>query len=561
MPEQLFIVILVCLGILVYTAIASRRRAEARLRSRVRESFGSRERRKYSDADLERISYEFRTYGTEGFFLDDITWNDLQMDEVFGLADRTFSGVGESALYRILRTPSMDPAEIAERNRLIRFFIENDAQREKLWLSYAHIGKPRESVFKLVDNLAELENYSVWQDLLCLAAIAASIVLAVLNPSGMAILPIFAVVGSIIVYYRRKARIEPFLACVRAAVHMVRSAQEIASSGIPELETYTGELKKNAAPLRTLPAKASLLGNDGTVAGGLDAMLMDYLRMLTHMDLIAFSSLLSQVRAHTGELRRLMEVLGYLEAMVSAASFRAGLPQTAEPDIAPEGERAFDAEGLYHPFLPEGVTNDICADRCVLITGSNASGKSTFLKATALAAILAQSIGAAPASRFRTSLWHVYSSMALRDDIAARESYFVVEIRSLRRILDAMDAGEPVLAFVDEVLRGTNTVERIAASTEILRHIAGGSGLCFAATHDVELTRLLEEQFTNVHFTEKVTEDAVIFPYKLLPGPAQSRNAIRLLSVMGYDESITRASEEAAQHFLATGRWEKEGTP
>ena len=89
--------------------------------------------------------------------------------------------------------------------------------------------------------------------------------------------------------------------------------------------------------------------------------------------------------------------------------------------------------------------------------------------------------------------------MALKDDLLGRESYYLAEIRSLKRILDETGEEYPVLCFVDEVLRGTNTVERIAASAQILESLSGRNVICFAATHDIELTYILEDDYENYH--------------------------------------------------------------
>ena len=131
----------------------------------------------------------------------------------------------------------------------------------------------------------------------------------------------------------------------------------------------------------------------------------------------------------------------------------------------------------------------------------------------------------------------------------------MVEIKSLKRILDAVSGETPVLCFVDEVLRGTNTVERISASSKILESMAGKNVLCFAATHDIELTSLLEGLYANYHFEEQVEEGDVSFSYRLEEGRAGSRNAIRLLGIMGYDERIIQDAEEMAERFARTGEW------
>ena len=146
--------------------------------------------------------------------------------------------------------------------------------------------------------------------------------------------------------------------------------------------------------------------------------------------------------------------------------------------------------------------------------------------------------------------------MTLRDDLAGGESYYIVEIKSLKRILNTVkEDGNPVLCFVDEVLRGTNTVERIAASTQILKSLSKSSVLCFAATHDIELTHLLEKCYNNYHFEEEIMDKDVVFHYRLLKGKATTRNAIKLLGVMGYDENIIQEAETLAEKFLEEGSW------
>jgi DNA mismatch repair ATPase MutS len=209
--------------------------------------------------------------------------------------------------------------------------------------------------------------------------------------------------------------------------------------------------------------------------------------------------------------------------------------------------------------LTQPVKNSIRTKEGILLTGANASGKSTFLRATALSVILAQTIHTCPAQSYRATAFRVYSSMSLHDSIISGDSYYMTEIKSIQRILEqvrtAKEEGTHVLCFVDEVLRGTNTVERIAASTQILKMFAAEHAICFAATHDVELTALLAGQYHNYHFEEKIEGEDIHFPYRLLEGPATSRNAIALLKTLGYDEKIVEEAEKMAEHFLQTGIW------
>ena len=186
----------------------------------------------------------------------------------------------------------------------------------------------------------------------------------------------------------------------------------------------------------------------------------------------------------------LLDNLGELDAAIAIASFRELLPLWCRPEfIQRETDHVrLKTEDLYHPLIQEPVANSIEAETGILITGSNASGKSTFLKNIAINSILAQTVLTCTCSCYEAPFLKVMTSMALRDDLSGGESYFIVEIRSLKRILDESTKGEPLLCIIDEVLRGTNTIERIAASSRILSSLNQKWVLPFAATHDIELS-------------------------------------------------------------------------
>ena len=292
---------------------------------------------------------------------------------------------------------------------------------------------------------------------------------------------------------------------------------------------------------------------------------LDYVRMVFYLDLIQFNKALSAVRGHLDEIDEMVTLLGQIETAVVIGSYRKSLPAYCVPRICFEedADRHMVIEQLYHPLLNDPVKNSIDTEKGVLLTGSNASGKSTFLRAVALSAVLAQTIYTCPADRYEAPVFRILSSMSLKDDLIGGQSYYMVEIRAIKRILDQVkQAGEEhgcVLCFVDEVLRGTNTVERIAASTQIMKMLSAGHVICFAATHDVELTKLLEKEYDNYHFEERIEEDDVFFPYTLMPGPATTRNAIALLKMLGYEEKIIADAEAMAGYFLTEGIWKQGG--
>lgn len=343
-------------------------------------------------------------------------------------------------------------------------------------------------------------------------------------------------------------------------MQLIGCADTLEKAGISELSEYTTRLKDCKKALGSFRKGSFLVVNHDGMETGPEAVMLDYIRMMTHIDLIKFNSMMKAMREHQKEIEEMIEIFGLLDACISIASFRELLPYYCSPKFDSDKKRAvLDVENLYHPLILEPVANSIKTTKAVLVTGSNASGKSTFLKMVAINAILAQTIHTCMATECKMSYFRVMTSMALRDDLESKESYYIVEIKSLKRILDSAKKETPLLCIVDEVLRGTNTIERIAASSEILASLCLPHVLSFAATHDIELTYMLEEYYTNYHFEEEVKEDDVKFNYLLKKGRVTTRNAIRLLKMTGYDDSIVEASKNAVVRFEQEGSWKKVG--
>ena len=273
-------------------------------------------------------------------------------------------------------------------------------------------------------------------------------------------------------------------------------------------------------------------------------------------DLIAFEFLKNKLGDCHEDVFAVHETLGQIDAAIAVASFRKSLGRYAVPELDFTAEKpCIRIDGMVHPLLSKAVPNDLHTYGPILITGSNASGKSTYLKTAVISMLLAQSICTVTAESCRASVFRMYSSMALSDDLLAGESYYIVETRSLKRILDALDSCPPVLCAIDEVLRGTNTVERIAASSTILEEIADRGGMCLAATHDIELCGLLEDRYGLYHFEEQVGLTEMLFDYRIRQGKAVSRNAINLLKLMGFEQSIVEEAHLRASGYMENGVW------
>lgn len=222
---------------------------------------------------------------------------------------------------------------------------------------------------------------------------------------------------------------------------------------------------------------------------------------------------------------------------IAIASFRKSLPQWCCPSLQSDG--AISVEEISHPLMADAIPNDFVLKKGVVLTGANASGKSTFMKAVAINVILAQTINTCVAKNMKMPAIQVMTSMALRDDVLQGESYYMREIKYLKRMLDELKTGESMLFVIDEILKGTNTRERLAASNAILSYMVQKQGFLLIATHDLELVYALKNRYDTYYFDSQVHEKDIVFPYKIRRGIVGKTNAIDLMELLDFPEEIT----------------------
>lgn len=509
----------------------------------------------YTSEELKSLTNYYRSIKDDLHDVDDITWNDIDMDQIFMLINNTSSAIGEEYLYSVLRKVKFEENELLERNRLIEFFQKNSAKRLQLQVAFRGMGKLRHvSVYEYINLLDSLKLQSSIPHYCMAGGLIASIILIFFSPALGGILTFCMVANNIIRYYQRKAQIDSYFTVCSYIIRLLNCVKSITKLDIPEIKTYKEQLETASRKFSQFKKGSRIVAGKNPNGDVMD-IILDYQRMLFHTDLIKFNSMLDCFKKNRNILNEMFVSIGTLDSMIAVASFRTMIDYYCIPELSTGTKPFLEADTLYHPMIEDPITNSIAENECVLVTGSNASGKSTFIKTLAINTILSQTIYTSMCKSYKASFFQVASSMALQDSIFSKESYYIVEIKSLKRILDRLNAEVPTLCFVDEVLRGTNTLERIAASSQILYSLARGNAMCFAATHDIELTHILENYYSNYHFQEHIVDNNIIFDYKLFQGRAISKNAIKLLGVMGYSDEIIENATQCANEFLEKGTW------
>lgn len=560
----LFIVLIMVKG--YYDSI----QAEKRFVKKLYEDYGADIEREYKPGEIEdHISMYYKKH-EKPHQIDDITWHDLNMDDIYQKINFSHSSAGDEYLYYRLRTPMQTKEEMERFEEHVDFFMTHEKERVAMQMQFHRLGRMRKySVYEYLDYLELLGERNSMKYYLAVALVIVSIVLMFFSvPVGVCVL-LVVLCRNMIHYYKEQKEIEPYITSFRYIAKLLEAAEKIGKEPIGEIEKEREEMLGQVKAMEHFKRNSFIVftgsaSGAGLASGNILEAIFDYLRMIFYLDLMKFNQMLQVVRTHISEIDRIYTLIGELETAVVVGEYRMNLredyciPEFLEENEAESGYLA--VKGLYHPLLNDPVKNDITVEKGVLLTGSNASGKSTFLRGVALCAIMAQTLHTCMAHSYQSTMFRIYSSMSLQDDLVSGDSYYMVEVKSIRRILENVKAAEKdkkqVLCFVDEVLRGTNTVERIAASTQILKALSGSHVICFAATHDVELTKLLANDYDNYHFEEEILEDDIFFPYRLKNGPATTRNAIALLKMLGYDEKLVKDAEHLSENFLQSGKWE-----
>jgi MutS-like protein len=449
---SIFLVAVATLAVVAATVKQNRRNLLARIRS---EWSSSCDRVRKMDAIHESHQSRLSASGSSAS-LDDRTWDDLNLDEVFAALDRTESTLGQHALYHRLRSaPVADNLDTFD--ALTTRMTADVATRERAQIAYRIVGPIRLEV----PRLTRLKTIARWV------------------------------------------------------------------SGDPLM------LSRDATWL-------SLAASD------LAKTVYEYLNLFLLLDANAIFFGARQLRTRASGLLRTIAAMGDIDAAIAIASFRAGTDGWTRPRFTQPCVPVRFSD-IRQPLVADAVPNSLQLGppHGVLVTGSNMSGKSTLLRTVGVSAVLAQTINTCVASEYEAPIFDVRSYIGRADDLLAGKSYYLVEVEALLTLVRASCDRTPHLFLLDELFRGTNAVERIAAGEAVLRElIVDGSDfkphVVLAATHDGELVDLLRDRYAAYHFGDAIGPNGLTFDYHLLSGPATTRNAITLLQLQGAPESLAK---------------------
>ncbi len=481
---------------------------------------------------------------------------------VFGLLNRCSMAFGARRLRDMLENPCLSAGRLHVRQACVKWLTDHPDRRVELMAAAARLRDQDERVALLIKTVRAAEPVvsaswalalRVWS-IPCIVLAVAALVQAGQGSYtlGWPLLGVLCING--LVTWRIRPMLRPVLDPWRELPLVLRSLHFIAERSAEVLPEVTElhrhrEMMRSLVDSRVLPALASRLG--WVDVGGFLHVLCN---LLFFYDLHVARSVLRCVVPHKQAILDALRAQADLEALCSLACFAWEQPHRGWPEVDEDDQAGMAIEEGLHPLIEpaEAVANSIrltTDERTWVITGSNMAGKSTLLRMVGVNLLLAQIGTAATARSMRLRPHRLMTDLRIRDDLAKHESYFLAEVRQLRRMLcDEPHAVAPLLGLIDEPFRGTNSQERVAADVALVAALINSPNRFLVATHEQELADLATRTTAlNYHFHEDLTDSGPVFDYRLRAGPATTRNALNILEREGYPADMVRHARDVAR--------------
>lgn len=501
-----------------------------------------------SKFDFNKIHKFYEEYGADKlkekdfYNIDEQTAYDINIDDLLKEISICSSTPGEQMLYYLLRTPKLNAESLEKRNKIIEKFLEDKDLRGNIQQIFSDLGRQRKGeIFNLFNTNTVIKKWKVI--LFNLIALSSLILLILFLFIGsnytLKFIGIFAIY--MLISMRASAEIENELSSLQYLGDFVRAAKEISKIEDETLEEYIEEITKRVIPISKIDNKTKYIYTSSELDIFTETLNGFFLTKIR-----SYYSIINIVKSNRQNLIELYALIGKLESYISIASYRCRVSNYCIPQFLDNKDKTLIVKNAVHPLLEDGVPNSIILkNKGVILTGSNMAGKSTFMRTLATNILLSQSFSMSLCDEYSSSFFRIISSLSLSDDVLSGTSYYLEECNSVLRILNSLDDEVPAFCIIDEIFKGTNPIERIAASKEILKYIMNKNAISIVATHDLELAENCSDKYLRYYFCEDIDEnEGLTFDFKLKSGICNTGNALKLLDFLGYPKEIIINSQK-----------------
>ena len=508
-----------------------------KVNQRLKESFGQ---LKDDNFNFENIEKYFRNKDNSKAYqvLSDKTCNDLDFDDLFMFLDRTNSKVGQQYFYNKLRVINFDKEEVKFNEDLINELSINSELRV--------------SIQNKLDKLNHKDAYYIstlfqethikppkWFFAIKILSFSSlvSLILGFFNPMFfILLLGMFCV--NFVLHYWNKNNLVQYVSSIPQLIKLNNIASHLFNNSL--FKKINPELSKSIKLINEVKNRMHFFQLEAKLQGELEIIAWLFFEILKTMFLLEpllLFGVLKRLNTKRNEIENVFKFVGHIDMLISIASLRNGLDTFCLPEI--NQKDTIEAKNISHPLIFNCTTNSInISEKSVLLTGSNMSGKTSFIRAIGINVITGLTINTCFAESMTFPLLKVFSAIRISDDLMNDKSYYFEEVLTIKEILKESVSGNKNLFLLDEMFKGTNTVERISAGKSVLSALAKHNNKILVSTHDIELTDMLSNEYDLYHFSETVENETVGFDYKLKRGKLQNRNAIRILEINNYPKEV-----------------------
>lgn len=472
-------------------------------------------------------------------YIDDETWENLDLQQIFSQINSTQTSLGGESLYSKMRLLKFSKDEDFE--DLKTYLLEHETVREKLQNILAKLGKKDNNLIYQIVYGSGLKKFSYDKLYIILGLLPVlSLLIAFINNILGSLIFISSVSFNIIFYMLKKYSLIIELERLSYLVQIIHVSNVLKKLDFPGSSSLDQDLKK----FRILNVLSYAFNYKTDISE--TAIIFEYIHAIFMIPFIAYSQLNSKLFKYNADIKDILDIISNLDAAIENLNFLAYSVYHCKPIFS--DEKGLKAKEIYHPLLRNPVSNSIKFYNNIIISGDNASVKSTFMRTIAINCILAQSLNFALANYFSLSYGGVVSSINVGDNVTNGESHFVAEGKRIKHLIDNLSSDKFNYLFLDEIFSGKNSAERVSIGTSLMTWLKTENCLYMITTHDSELIKSGLNFNKNYYFTSsQITNKS---DFKIREGIATTTNAIATLEHLNYPNKIISESKSKLKAYI-----------
>ncbi|MCH2225917.1 MAG: DNA mismatch repair protein MutS [Crocinitomicaceae bacterium] len=492
--------------------------------------------------------YHINKDTSESFqLITDQIWEDLDMELFYAHIDHTSSAVGQQCLYDQLRNINYNPEKHTKQENVIaelencpddiaeiQYILEKLNNRKSYYLTSLFQGKH-----------LKLPKWFFVVPLLSIMAIS-TIVLSFFYPSYLLLLLLVFLVNVAIHYYN-KLNVNLYIDSIPMLLTLNSVAKKLMK--FKQLSPLSANTKRSIGIIDQIKRRIAVFKLEQKVESDVEMaywFILELIKIMFLLEPLLLFSVIGKLKTKRKEIEDVFSYVGKVDVILSTIALRKASERYCMPTLD-QDQHSIEAVEILHPLVANCIPNSFkAASKSFLLTGSNMSGKTTFIRAIGLNIISGLCLNTCFAQSFSFPVIKMHTAIRISDDISSASSYFFKEVETVNAILHEAIVNQGNIVLLDELFKGTNTIERIASAKAILSYLHQHNCFVFVSTHDIELTNMLKTEYDLFHFEESINSGKISFDYKLKKGIPAKGNAIKILKLNDFPSIIIEEATRIA---------------